>query len=124
MITDNRMELYEQGLNDTEIARAVGRSQNTIAEWRKSRGLPGNYRPPKKKVRAGYAYRFEKTGIPMETALNPEQCEVMRDLFRLLLTAADRDPGNVDVSRIINFYRKEYGGEAIANIPRNPRSPK
>ena len=111
MISDNRMELYQQGLKDAEIAKAVGVTQGAITSWRKYRGLPSHQKRDKKSVRPGYPYQFKYTGKPMESVLNPDQCEVMRDLFRLLITAADRNPGKVDVSRIINFYRKEYGGE-------------
>ena len=111
MISDKRMELYQQGLNDSAIARAVGVTQGAITCWRKYRGLTANQKRNKKSVRPGYPYQFKFTGKPMENVLSPSQCEVMRDLFRLLITASDRNPGKVDVSRIINFYRKEYGGE-------------
>jgi len=92
MIKDNRMELYRQGLTDKEIAAKLSMSRKTIVSWRCRSKLPSR------------ANR-------METALTPGQCEVMRDFFRLLITASDRNPGKVDVSRMINFYRKEYGGE-------------
>jgi len=111
VISDNRMELYQQGLKDADIAKAVGVGQSTITYWRKTRGLPAHQKRKKKSVRPGYPYQFKYAGKPMETVLNPDQCEVMRDLFRLLITASDRNPGKVDVTRIINFYRKEYGGE-------------
>jgi len=111
MISDNRMELYEQGLKDAEIAKAVGVTQGAITCWRKQRGLMANQKRNKKSVRPGYPYQFKYTGKPMESILEPSQCEAMRDLFRLLITASNRNPGKVDVSRIINFYRDEYGGE-------------
>jgi len=111
MISDKRMELYEQGLKDTEIAKAVGVTQGAITDWRQRRGLTANQKRKKKSVRPGYPYLFKHTGKPMESVSSPSQCEVMRDLFRLLITASDRNPGKVDVSRIINFYRDEYGGE-------------
>ena len=41
-IKDNRMELYEQGLTDRQIARALGLNTATINNWRKYQGLPGN----------------------------------------------------------------------------------
>jgi DNA-binding XRE family transcriptional regulator len=92
MIKDNRMELYREGLTDKEIAAKLDISKKTIVSWRHRNKLPN-------------------CANRMETALTPDQCKVMRDFFRLLLTASDRNPGNVDVSRIINFYREEYGGE-------------
>ena len=124
LINDNRMELYQQGLTDNAIAKKVGVSQSSISYWRRQKGLPSSQKLKKKSVRPGYPYLFKCTGKPMETVLNADQCEVMRDLFRLLITASDRNPGKVDVSRIIKFYHDEYGGETIANIQRNPRGPK
>ena len=41
-IKDNRMELYEQGLTDRQIARALGLNTATINNWRKFHKLPGN----------------------------------------------------------------------------------
>ena len=117
MISDNRMELYQQGLKDAEIAKAVGVTQGAITCWRKYKGLIANRKRERKSVRPGNLYQFKYAGKSMESVLSPDQCEVIRDLFRLLITAADRNPGKVDVSRIINYYRKEYGGETIANNP-------
>ena len=36
------MDLYEQGLNDSEISRAAGCSRRTVAVWRQKCGLPSN----------------------------------------------------------------------------------
>lgn len=41
---DQRMELYQQGLTDPEIAGEMGISKGAIAHWRKALGLPSNYR--------------------------------------------------------------------------------
>jgi intein/homing endonuclease len=40
-----RLELYSRGLNDREIAKAVGRASSTVSNWRRRRGLPANYSP-------------------------------------------------------------------------------
>lgn len=37
-----RLELYEQGLSDVEIGKAVGYGRNTIKAWRLVRGLKSN----------------------------------------------------------------------------------
>ena len=45
--------LYEQGLNDVKIARQVGCSDTTVANWRKRNGLPVN-RGPVQEEAAGH----------------------------------------------------------------------
>lgn len=37
-----RLDLYAQGLNDVQIAKAVGTSKNAICQWRLNRNLPAN----------------------------------------------------------------------------------
>ena len=39
-MTTDRYELYKQGLNDVEIAAALGMTKGAICHWRNSRGLP------------------------------------------------------------------------------------
>jgi uncharacterized protein YjcR len=39
---DGRMELYEQGYNDIQIAEKLYLDRSTIWSWRKRRGLPPN----------------------------------------------------------------------------------
>lgn len=34
------IKLYDQGLSDTEIAAALGRSRTLVAHWRRKFGLP------------------------------------------------------------------------------------
>ena len=41
---EQRMELYQQGLTDPEIAREMGISKGAVAHWRKAQGMPSNYR--------------------------------------------------------------------------------
>ena len=43
------VRLYEQGMNDREIARALGKSDKTICAWRARRNLPTNYDPRAKR---------------------------------------------------------------------------
>lgn len=40
-------EFYNQGLNDVQIAQAVGCHQWTVASWRKRTGRPSNYKREK-----------------------------------------------------------------------------
>ena len=40
-----RLALYRQGLSDSEIARRVGVSRCSIAQWRRRRGLAPNFPP-------------------------------------------------------------------------------
>ena len=39
---NKRLELYNRGLNDAQIARIVGVENSTISQWRRSIGLPSN----------------------------------------------------------------------------------
>lgn len=39
-------ELYEQGLNDHQIAARLGCRHGAVFEWRKREGLEANYKPP------------------------------------------------------------------------------
>ena len=107
MINDNRMQLYRRGLNDKEIAEHVGVSKRAIWYWRKQHNLLSNSRINKKSVRSGYVPELSRSGKPMEDILTSRQCEIMRGLFSLLLTASNRNPKNVDVSRIIKFYNEK-----------------
>ena len=38
------MELYEQNLNDTQIAKSLNLNQNTVGNYRRKLGLENNYR--------------------------------------------------------------------------------
>lgn len=46
-------ELYEQGWSDRKIGRAVGLSEETVAAWRRRKGLPSHYRKPQAEERDG-----------------------------------------------------------------------
>ena len=43
------LKLYQQGLNDHQIADAVGTKPNNIAWWRKVNGLPANWKQGRNK---------------------------------------------------------------------------
>jgi len=90
-----RMELYKQGLTDKEIAEAEGVTESTIASWRCRHKLPRIQDPDI------YIYN-----CPMEHALNPDQCAVMRQFFTDLLDAADRCRGKKDVGNYMHTWHK------------------
>ena len=48
---NKRLELYNIGLNDAQIARIVGVDNSTISQWRRSRGLPSNRKWTRRKVK-------------------------------------------------------------------------
>lgn len=50
-----RMRLYNQGLNDREIAEILSYTSANIYQWRKKNGLPANFTANKKKVEIDYA---------------------------------------------------------------------
>lgn len=51
-LAEKIMPLYERGMNDAQIARAVGCNKVTVWLWRDKRGLPSNARRgrPRKEV--------------------------------------------------------------------------
>ena len=100
-----RLNLYHQGLIDKEIAEKVGVNNSTIAEWRKQRNLPAN---------GGGKGPGERISIPMERALNPDQCEDMRRFLSALVKYDDiaRKAGRkLDVNRFMVEYREAYRGQ-------------
>jgi|GEM_PF-4699608 len=88
-----RMLLYRQGLNDREIAKALGVRYQTIAGWRyihhlsanvsQGRHLPGqgNSQPPTMNLTGG---------VPMSRALSPDGCDLVRQFLRTLKHLGDR----------------------------------
>ena len=95
--------LYEQGLNDAEIAERLGCSATAVAKWRKRNGLPVNHGPARKEAEAG--------GLPPESiytrietiiaSLPEDASECARKTARELVVALFRD----DIER-----RLELGG--------------
>ena len=50
-----RLEMYDRGMTDTQIAAALGVAQNTVTAWRTSRGLPTQ--AEKKKAKEEFVFR-------------------------------------------------------------------
>ncbi len=94
-----RMMLYNQGLSDIEIARKCGVALSTIAEWRLSRKLP---------KRKEYKEHTD-SGVPMEKALTPQQCRMVRQFLKTLVYAKNINP-DLDLSDFIQQYRKILNG--------------
>lgn len=69
-----RKELYELGLNDRQIAREMVCSRLSVQNWRHKWGLPAN----------------TETGVPMEEALPPNGCDIVRSFLGRLF-ALDRE---------------------------------
>ena len=92
---DQRLALYNQGMNDRQIAAVVGVSRITITKWRERYQLPVN--------RKRKPERIPRQHVPMERVLDPEQCQIMRQFFADLLTAAEH--GRVDVGKFMTIYR-------------------
>lgn len=90
-----RMELYKQGLTDKEIAVIEGAAESTISVWRNYHKLP-------KHTNIG---KYEGH-VPMEYALTPDQCAVMRRFFTDLLAAADGCRGKKDVGNYLHTWHK------------------
>lgn len=113
---DKRWELYNAGLCDQDIADGCGVSRTTIGAWRAKHRLPchrwehPNKRIPKKPTRA-----FGP--IPMQDALDQDQCEVVSGFLRALVCMANQRPGRaVDVGGFMSEYRR--GGAAYEQIQR------
>lgn len=75
-----RLELYNQGLNDVEIGRAVGLSSNGVRSWRLREDLPANYRtgfqPKFDRAEARRLYEQRKTDKEISEALGAIRCTI------------------------------------------------
>lgn len=86
-----RMDLYQQGKNDYEIAAACGVTESAIRYWRGTHRLKRNQWP--------YTVRLEQ-------ALTESQVKQMERFLACLTAYADRFPDEtIDVLR----FAKEYG---------------
>lgn len=94
---EKRMRLYQQGLSDREIAKAVGKSYLTIQKWRHRRKLPPNIKPHGKGT--------NNQSVSMETVLSPEQCKKMEEFFKHLIYAKKLNP-ELDIAWFMKEYRK------------------
>ena len=109
-----RLELYRQGRSDKEIAEAEGAYPSLIGSWRVYHHLPCNrvFRP--EPATKPLVKLTRCTGIPMEQALNPDQCAVVRQFFADLLTAADRCQGKKDIGQFMReWHRLAAEGKAV-----------
>lgn len=61
--TGEARRLYEQGLNDLEIARRLGRCHDTIRCWRRAEGLPNRWRERKRKPDPERVRRLRDEGL-------------------------------------------------------------
>ena len=55
ILNKERMELWQQGLTDQEIAERLNLSTYAIAKWRQQRGLAANRKPKKRTARGADA---------------------------------------------------------------------
>ena len=65
---NRRMELYRQGLNDNEIARAVGYCTRAICYWRCVHDLQPNYKKPR--------INYEEVDEMIEMGLLPSEIAI------------------------------------------------
>lgn len=80
-----RLALYRQGMNDYEMAAALGVCESTIRYWRGEHRLKRNQWP---------------CTVRMEKALTESQCQQMKRFLGCLTTYADRFPDEqIDVLR-------------------------
>ena len=103
---DRCMELYQQGLNDREIAEILDVHSTSVSKWRRKNKLPAN----------GCRYG-DGGGVPMERALTPDQCEDMERFLSLVLKYADIAQENdrkLDVGAFMRIYRNECAAKEIA----------
>jgi len=92
---ESKMGLYKQGLYDTQIAERLGVTRAAVYAWRRDRGLPSN----REAIRPG--------SCPMEDALTPDQCQVMRRFLGDLVRVADMRPGKIpDVMAFMSEWRR------------------
>jgi len=97
--TAHRLELYNRGLTDRELAEAVGISYNSAYDWRRNRNLPRHAAELRH-------YDDYKHHVPMEEALSPDQCGRMRAFLGGLIFLANKHTGKqVDVSSYMKNYR-------------------
>lgn len=95
-----RLNLYNQGLNDKEIAQKVGIKGNGISHWRYSRNLPAIN---------DVCDQGRPGGTPMEVALSPVQCEDMKRFLASLLKYNDiakKAGRKLNIARFMAEYRK------------------
>ena len=81
---DLRMELYNQGKNDRQIADAIGVGDTAIYKWRKQHGLKANYTPNLKDNRLElYNQGLTDQEIAKAIGKNPQAIKEWRKVNKL-----------------------------------------
>lgn len=100
---DWRLELYQDGLTDKQIANILPVTPHAMANWRSERGLKAN----KSEVRP-VVVDLSRV-VRYSEALKPEQCAEMRDFLVCLEVLSKRQRGKVNVGEFIKEWRKRGG---------------
>ena len=96
---NQRLALYQQGMNDNEIAAELGVTEGTIRYWRGEHRLKRNQWP---------------CTVRLEEALTESQCQQMKRFLGCLTTYADRFPDErIDVLRFAKEYREGGKGDFV-----------
>jgi hypothetical protein len=105
---NERMELYREGWTDKKIGDSLGISYSTVFGWRTKYGLPAN-------SKIGTYKRTVSSGVPMNEALPPDGCRLVKAFLQDLVAIAGKaEKGNMDISRFIRRWR-EIGGVDVQN---------
>lgn len=103
--------LWRLGYSDYEIAERLGFGAKSICRVRNALGLPvvGNMKMYRGRNGNGRSLNFsDKTGVPMATALAPEQCLIVRDfLHDLIGVYRQKCPGmTVNLASFMREWRR------------------
>lgn len=113
----HRRLLYQKNASDHEIAREVGVTRQVISRWRQEKHLPRHTRA----TTTAPTKVFCK-GTPMEKALSPQQCLVMKqflhDLLQTHKIAKRKGLKAPNITAFTNAWRQIYENqidEMLAN---------
>ncbi len=101
--------LYDQGMNDCNIARALGISTVTVWGWRQKNHLESQV---KNKYQADIASPLGDEKTHFTQALSPRQCDEMRSFMRVCVLAADlahQQGEKIRLGRILRQWNKRGG---------------
>ena len=95
-------ELYRKGFTDGEIGKRLNCGHSTVARWRSIHGYQA----------------YTRKALPMEQALPPEGCELVREFLRMLLFYAGKNEGaRIDVGRFMAEWRRvQYGTSSPGQV--------
>lgn len=99
---DIRLELYNDGLTDNQVANILSINPHAMANWRHQRGLKAN------KDENRTVIDLSRT-VSYKGALTPAQCEEMREFLICLEVLSKRQRGKVNVGEFIKEWRKRGG---------------